>query len=89
MLSKVLAAGKLSLLALVNEAEEQLVGEKMGPQRKAWVIAQAKSVLTKAGVYGKKFLGFGFDALIDAALDAAVEWAAKRLKEGFDKLEKL
>lgn len=89
MLNKALLAGKLALLAMVNEAEEQLVGEKMGPQRKAWALAQAKAILRNAGVYGNKFFGFSFDPVLDAALDAAIEWAVKKLKVGFDKLEKL
>lgn len=81
---------KAAALALVHEAEEQIVGEKQGPQRKAWVIATLKGILNQAGVYGKKLFGvFSLDALIDASLSYLVDWAAAKLKTGFDALEKL
>lgn len=81
---------KAAVLALVHEAEEQIVGEKRGPERKAWVLAKIKEVLTNAGVYGKKLFGvFSLDAVIDSALNSLVEWAAAKLKTGFDALEKL
>ena len=84
------AGVKAALIALAAEAEEQIVGEKVGAQRKAWVIAKVKGVLTAAGVYGKKLFGvFNFDAILDAALSALVDWAAGKVKEGFDALEKL
>lgn len=81
---------KASVLALVHEAEEQILGEKQGPQRKAWVIATLKGILNQAGVYGKKLFGvFSFDSVIDASLSYLVDWAAAKLKTGFDALEKL
>lgn len=84
------AGAKAALLLLVNEAEEQIVGEKMGPQRKAWVHDKVKAFLKNAGLYGKKLFGvFSIDAAIDAALSAAIDWAALKLKSGFDILEKL
>lgn len=81
---------KAAVLALVHEAEEQIVGEKKGPERKAWVLAKIKGVLSNAGIYGQKLFGvFSFDSLIDAALSALIDWAAAKLKAGFDILEKL
>lgn len=81
---------KAVVLALAHEAEEQIVGEKKGPERKAWVLSKIKSVLTNAGLYGKKLFGvFSLDGLIDGALSDLVDWAAAKLKTGFDALEKL
>lgn len=83
-------AVKGSVLLLAHEAEENIVGEKLGPQRKQWVLDKLHDVLTNAGIYGKKLFGvFSLDALIDAALNQLVEWAAAKLKTGFDALEKL
>lgn len=84
------ASVKAAAILLAHEAEEQIVGEKRGPERKAWVLAKIKEVLTNAGVYGKKLFGvFSLDAIIDSALNSLVEWAAAKLKTGFDALEKL
>ena len=81
---------KAAVLALAHEAEEQIVGEKKGPERKAWVLDRLHSVLRNAGIYGKKLFGvFSLDALIDGALNNLIDWAAAKLKTGFDALEKL
>lgn len=84
------AALKGGILALVHEAEEQLVGEKVGAQRKAWVKAAIKETLTKAGIYGYKVFGvFDTSKFLDAVIDGLIEWAVGQLKAGVDVLEKL
>lgn len=87
--ANIMAGAKLALLALAHQAEENIVGESMGPQRKAFVKAQLVALLTRAGAYGKRFLGISFDGFIDAALDGLIDWAAAQVKAGFTALEKL
>lgn len=88
--SNIMTGVKAAALALVHQAEEEIIGEKKGPERKAWALAAIKKVLVNAGIYGKKIFGvLNLDALIDAALGSLIDWAAAKLKNGFDALEKL